>query len=297
MSKFRERAAEVKAAGEAERGNFQPEGVPKRMYQWWLSESVSSKALAIRTGQRRENFCHFWRVVLIWAPLMALATIVFGAIDAAVEKTPRWAGITAAIVLPLAVISTIVTTVGDWSEFLWFLAAMLAIVAGAIGIVALATFLSDKYDWFVPALVFTVAGAAVVGLLWLGVYMMGLAFFGWLLGFAVLFLVGGFLIFKLGERVQAKRALARAKRNAEREAALDAYLNGDGPNPYDTAPSAKREPSAFELRLKAIGAGIGDFLVLLTQVVRVNKWKICPLVDIEPAPRNKIDPDSGWETA
>ena len=35
MSKFRERAAEVKAAGEEARGDFTPNGVPKRMYQWW----------------------------------------------------------------------------------------------------------------------------------------------------------------------------------------------------------------------------------------------------------------------
>ena len=70
MSNFRTKARDIKQAAEAERGNFQPTGAPLRLYNYWLERTNSKRGIAVRLGVSRENFCHFWRVVAIWAPFM-----------------------------------------------------------------------------------------------------------------------------------------------------------------------------------------------------------------------------------
>ena len=49
------------------------------------------------------------------------------------------------------------------------------------------------------------------------------------------------------------------------------------PDEYVYGP--KKEPG----RLKKFFAGLGDFFVLAANVVRVKKWKICPLVEVPRA--------------
>lgn len=50
---LRGKASEVLAEGVAQRGHFTPSGAPLRMYNYWLNNSVSNRALNIRTGVKR----------------------------------------------------------------------------------------------------------------------------------------------------------------------------------------------------------------------------------------------------
>ena len=60
----------ILAKGEAQRGQFDPEpgSAPVRMYQYWAEHAWVHGAIL----PTRENFCHYWRVVLIWGPLWFL---------------------------------------------------------------------------------------------------------------------------------------------------------------------------------------------------------------------------------
>src|SRR4051812_11756485 len=138
MSNLRTRASEIKAAGEAERGNFEPTGAPKRLYQYWLSHSTTSRADKVRTGLQRENFCHFWRVVAIWAPLMFLRR---GVVKAAEN---RFVQIAVAIVLAVTFVYAL-TTLNGWDDFLWILAGALAIVVATTLVVF--TIIGVKKVW------------------------------------------------------------------------------------------------------------------------------------------------------
>ena len=64
---FKDKAREVRDAGAAERGNYSPkaDSLPLRMYQSWANKRPHKVPT-------RENFCHYWRVVAIWAPLWAI---------------------------------------------------------------------------------------------------------------------------------------------------------------------------------------------------------------------------------
>lgn len=60
---LRDKARQLRSEAEASRGIYQP-GADSRsfkIYRWWQRETDSNRS--------KENFCHFYRVVLIWAPL------------------------------------------------------------------------------------------------------------------------------------------------------------------------------------------------------------------------------------
>lgn len=69
MPKWQERTRAVRTQGEIARRDWnpQPGSVHLRMYQWWQERSKQGY------DRPRENFCHYWRVVVIWAPLRWLA--------------------------------------------------------------------------------------------------------------------------------------------------------------------------------------------------------------------------------
>lgn len=66
MSRMKQKADQVLAEGRASRETWTPKlgSTPLRVYRWWRRE----------TGHYiyQENFCHFWRVVLIWAPFLRI---------------------------------------------------------------------------------------------------------------------------------------------------------------------------------------------------------------------------------
>jgi hypothetical protein len=63
MSQLRQRAIRAKEQGNLERRNWNPspDSAHYKVYRWWQRQSDKWTA--------QENFCHYWRVIFIWAPL------------------------------------------------------------------------------------------------------------------------------------------------------------------------------------------------------------------------------------
>lgn len=307
MSNFREKAQAVKAAGEAERGNFTPSGVPKRMYDFWLQNTKSLNGRRVREGRRKENFCHFWRVVAIWAPLMFVTKTV--------ERHERKIIAGVGVLLALGLVYTLLFVSNAWFVGLMVLLGVIGFaiaLAGAFGGGSLALdddderrdkdmFEAKQAKWLAligfPTAIIAYLGVKAVRVIgpwskthpkeakYAGIATAVVAYLGIntliggvsglvagtlvLAGLLVVIALGIWVIAIGSDYVSGRRALA------EQQKAL--YIEQNGPIP-DKKPYV---PSAFEKRLAAIFRGIGDFVVLIGQVVRVNKWKICPTVEID----------------
>jgi hypothetical protein len=70
MSRLRDKVATLRRQGEERRGTYVPavDGAPLRVYQWWHTKTNSDI--------ERDNFCHYWRVVVFWAPLLGVRLTV-----------------------------------------------------------------------------------------------------------------------------------------------------------------------------------------------------------------------------
>lgn len=263
---LRDKAAEIKAAGEAERGNFEPHGAPLRVYNYWLNNSESTKAELIKAGHRRENFCHFWRVVVIWAPLLRviLSLEKFGE-----SKFGK-------VVMGLVVVASIFvlfTTTGALHILLEALGVTLAVSAVVTGLMFLhAQFWNSEWNDTVSVALMYATGAigviALFALLVLGYLDFGFMFFVWLLGGLAAVAGTTFLGYSLAEFISGRRAIANERVRAERYAFLEEHGNFPEDEP--------REPGMVSKFFTALA----DFLILSAQIVRVKKWKICPMVDI-----------------
>lgn len=300
---FRDKAREIREAGEAQRGNFEPSGKPKEMYQYWLNNSDSLDAKALRRGEKRENFCHFWRVVAIWAPLLYLGR----ALQRAASHDTFW-GVFGALGLILVSAGSIVS-----SNF------RLATLVGLGIIVGLAMLLCSC--WAVEILHRRIAEKpsnsglsrkqenVVIGL--------GVPFFpvGVL---AYLFVCGIDALVKAGPVAFATVFIVLMYTIVSVPTFLDfgwtglawlyggslalvlaiglAVMIGIKISTYIEGSRALREQSeqeedhsddhgfVYEAKPKKQGGfwrGVGDFLILLAQVARVNKWKICPIVQVD----------------
>lgn len=311
MNNLRAKAREIKAEGEAERGNFTPSGVPKRLYQWWLANTNSKKGKAIRWGDRKENFCHFWRVVLIWAPFMGLR-------KAAEKALPFIIGVAL-----LAIVAGFVALLVFEPSLLW----QIPVVAVAAVVIILIMFgipvgiewatgpepfenvdmsTGRAYKWmrfFVPTVVVffliakfflkvgpvvgrffegkghLVAGAlAVLGVIGFELalaltsgWVFALQMTGLMVAIAIAGLFVVFLCALLSDYISGLRAKARRRDDA----LLDAFIEKHGRMPTK---AEQRKPPG---RLARFFTGMADFIVLIAQVVRVKKWKICPVVEVE----------------
>jgi MFS family permease len=304
---LRTKAREVKAAGEAERGNFTPTGVPLRAYNWWLDESNSKRASAIRNGARKENFCHFWRVVLFWAPLRKTGygiynvapyvgtLIAIAAIGAFVAGLILSESMLVFVLQLLAVIITVAiafggfiagATIGMGREAakrndmppLKFVVPMFIISLPtaliAYGIAGVVTFWSDNLTQYSKQIMIGLIAAILAGFLAAVGFSSGLATLGLVLAsvaaaiaLCAVVIAGGYF---LADYLSGKRVLAEE----EGRKRLHAYMathNGEFP------PEPESEPG----RVAKFFSGLGDFIILIAQVVRVNKWKICPLVEVD----------------
>lgn len=302
MSNLRSKASEIRARGEAERGNFEPSGVPLRMYNYWLYNSESRSAGSLRNG-KRENFCHYWRVVAIWAPLLYL-------MDNIVFRTST------AIVLGVLALVALVVAAFTYSSVLSFLGilalGMVVAVSGVLGLlsgISLGAFDSDEdrryYDVFLkktalwalligfplglPVLVLVKAGRwflnsdnspeILMGLFILAALAGATALVvseGWLMLLAVVGILGGavisLLVFVLGLSRLADYVSGRRIIRRERFRALEEEQIRKGGKSLES-----KEPG----RVSKFFSGLGDFLIFTFQIARVNKWKICPLVDVD----------------
>jgi len=305
---LREKAREVKAAGEAERGNYTPEGRPLQSYQNYYQ----------KTGKKRpatENFCHFYRVVLLWEPLRKFRNAAATVGESVFASVPVLIGLAAASVLVIVYLGLTFTEFGF--VMLIVTGALYAIAGLIFGIVYAAekyehdNWQADEYgDTFRPQVTAGLRRAVwITGLVsWLpytltqvvnrldesttrflrnalgAVALTAMGLFGllllwtalgWWLPVYILGVAAGIALLiaavvAIGTGVQSLRAYSRTRPERPR---FDVVIK---------EPRAPREPG----RISKFFSGVADFLVLAAQIARVKKWKICPIVTV---PKESID--------
>lgn len=263
MSKFRERTAAIVEQGEAERKSFEPKGAPARVYNYWLSHSDSPKAFAIRNGSRRENFCHWFWVVVFFAPMLSAGRFIDR--NTWVLGIPIFGG-------ALALVGVIIAEFGFLS-FLMGVGVVLLVAAGLVGLFVAIDALSDKFPKAMTVLGLSLVGIAVAGvvglLLWKFLTSTGLVG-GSIL--ALVLVVVAVVIWKfqsIASYIEGRAEISEQKAMERRLAARD-------------EPVTVREPS----RLDKFFKGFGEFVVMVAQFIRVKKWKTCPLIEVNAVPRD-----------
>lgn len=312
MVNFRNKSEQVYAQGALERGEFQPTGAPLKVYQYWHSRT--------KNAPENENFCHFWRVVAFWAPLMWVRSIL-----ARMAQRPlTWLFIFLAYAVGMLVLGATV----DWAIPFFTLAIPMAAVGTSIGGEAAQKYnkVSEiqsgmKYPFWVTALVsiptfylfryfnglsdreqevwanisgITLASALtiLVGFIIVtGAMEIGWVILYYIFGIPLGLVVAFFSFAALGtgiefiiNRIRARNKRKEGERTKSINEQYDAFLRGEGENPF----AIKRHvPGPREQKIINFFKGIGDFLSLAWNIVRVNKWKICPMVKIDSDPTTK----------
>jgi hypothetical protein len=244
---IKDKSEKVLDEGMAKRATFQPpvDSAPLRAYQYWLKSSGREPF--------RENFCHFWRVVVIWAPLHFIGNTVV--IPFFTSRPMRALG------RGIAWVFTKPTKAWKSLDYDTQKKVEKTVAKALIGVL------------IALLLTLLVAMAVSVGI------------FNFLLGLTILVGIGATIVAFVALAEHLTRN-SRAKREAERQRILGL--------PYDEWRVAMglekkpREPKWYDgpvAKVKAFFSAIGDYLVLFGNVVRVNKWKICPLVEIP----NEVD--------
>ena len=133
MSRIKEMTREVVREGEDRRATFTAQGTPLRIYKWWHRHT--------KRQVTKENFCHYCRVVAIWAPLMFIRMLlarIFG---------DRQFWICMALAIAAVLIGTGIAFPGEVGVVLfWIVAACAAIVGFIVGI-ALSDYVKDKSEF------------------------------------------------------------------------------------------------------------------------------------------------------
>ena len=286
---FKSKTERVLAQGRADRANYSPAAgsVPLKMYQFWANERPSKVP-------PRENFCHYWRVVAIWAPLWFLLTKVEKALD---SKTGKWVG---GILFALAVLS--ILSLGAPASFI-----VLGCILGALyviaGVIIGAVSVDDKdeeipskvvYAFTLPALIGVGLGKFVawasskdkteVVLDWI---LKGL--FGLLIAGAAALAVYGFIVYPLGGLTVVGILVGLAALvfvfvlvgTYLKDKYDDSKMMRTKFIEEDTGLGFTREVAVVEpTKFGKFMIAVADFFNLAFQVVRVKKWKICPIVEI-----------------
>lgn len=293
---FRDKARSIREQGAAERGNYSPtqNSIPLRMYQFWAN-------LRPQKVPTRENFCHYWRVVLIWAPLWfvlrlaekfvtskaGLVTVVIAAVivagyllslggTLALQLLAGMAvGIYFAFGLVLGIMAGATRNSSDsfteefgWKPLLYFIVALPAYVLTAILDNAIRKV--SKNTWRSIGRVVG-KGIFVLFLAVAAACLIYMAVTEW-----VFFLMGVGAVAAAAAIIVGLSFLAdflKQKHRASVEARTTYETVDWG---YYETQVAVVEPS----RVAKFFMAIGDFINLVFQVIRVKKWKICPIVEI-----------------
>lgn len=285
MSNLRARAQEIKEAAAEERGNYEPPAVPRRIYDYWTKHSLAEVP-------ERENFCHFWRVVAIWAPLtfVRVQLVRIGSSNTGLGVlvglyvttfvllafTDAWAATVAGLGAPYVIAGVLAgayrVAENDFDRIETALFYFTLPVSGPLFLVgkAIKNFPKRWEEKLKTAmLVFAVAVFVVLVVAWLYVLFVE---YGWLgIGLLLAGIAGAAALIVglvyLTNFIAGRRAI---KRKAESEALFDAIERGE-------RVSFTKPPG----RLSRFFSGLADMLIFVAQVVRVKKWKICPIVRIE----------------
>lgn len=229
---LQEKQAAILAEGKRRRGNFSPApgSAPLRAYNYWAENGG--------TVPKQENFCHFWRVVVIWAPIYWLIFNVVEPIFTNRVSRAVGRGIAWVFETPYKAYTN-KWTLSQRRKFWDRLGITLVSMIGVALLVVVGTlFVMNFGDAWLPTLL-VFGGVATL--------------FAVIIGLA-------YVYDELKTRYDAKRFVARQ----------EAIENGN----FTWA--EPKEPG----RVKKFFRGIGDFFTLIAQIIRVKKWKICPLVQI-----------------
>lgn len=245
---LRSKARAIENQGKAARTDYTPQGKPLDVYKWWVDNGGDPR--------RPENFCHFWRVVVIWAPI---EYILFKFIEATNTKTKI--GLGTSLYATLAVILGVI--------FVWKITIDMIgipIVAGIVVALFYGLTQIPFIDRHGEDIIIIIVGALAVFVIG-AIFVSGLLSFGWwfLLGFVgILAGVGIFALISIAASWGVGLAVEHHREVKKNRVVDSPAIEPKGPG------IAKR-----------FFSGVGDFLVLLAQIVRVKKWKICPIVKIE----------------
>lgn len=227
MSHIGKKTESILEKGKRSRETWSPRlgGAPMRHYVWWREQ----------TGKYRsqENFCHFWRVVLIWAPMLRLRQLTLD--RNAVIWMRRNVGATGLVMAICVLYLTVLFVYGSIAlarEF-WDKIGAWAILLGPLAFVAL---------------IVTLVGCIVA------------------FGYVCMGLRRLHRKFKSSSDCMDKPASPIYPRRAIQPLVKRRQL-----------PQRARVANS---KLKRFCRSTGEYLVLIAQVVRVKKWKICPLVQI-----------------
>jgi hypothetical protein len=283
----REKAREIRAEGEAERGRFEATGAPLRSYEYWLQRSKTRHAIEVRHGLKKENFCHFWRVVAIWSPLMKLGKALNAALDSRAVQVGLGLLLLAAIVFVSIISPTVLEAVLVIGGTFLGIAVVFGVLFGIHQ--ALEKARPGEGDDLMTLGLFAVAGTVAAGLLVWGIVeaflAFGLTLLWWALGIAAGVGVLIAIVLGLGTLAGYFRARKNARLARENEVDPDKWDYEQVAYPEEEEP---KEPGAFRLWLGRTLTSIGDYLILIGQIVRVKKWKICPLVEIDTTPKAEV---------
>lgn len=290
---FKDKAKRTVERGRADRANYIPDrdSAPLRMYQFWAS--VRPKKVPTR-----ENFCHYWRVVVIWAPIWF---VLFKTTNALENKTVR------NLVFLMAALA-VLSLIGFGGPVAWLaFGGILASCYTLVGIIFGAYYADEGYDEKNNgriALAFTLPALVGIGL-YHGIRKFknrkrrvhlseGAKDFVVRALFVLLMLAGGTVIalYAIVDLTAFLMALVLLAAFGLLVFALS-YLASFLKNRRDA--SVKQRTTFVEKeefgyihtvavvkpsRTAKFFIAIGDFLNLAFQVVRVKKWKICPIVEI-----------------
>lgn len=258
---LRQRAKQTYAKGVAERGNFTPSGTPLNMYKYWAKQA--------RHVPERENFCHYWRVVAIWAPLaffrnlglrvlnnpivqiLGVVAIIAGIVYAAANIHAVLIGLLVSLVILVGAVVGVLIGLGiqklirkvwrsKWNDVIMLrvIPSLLVLLALSMLSIVVVSLWSDVGAW--SLLIILLGILAIVG-------------FGALFNITINYLIGR----RIGK---SEKLVCDYERFAGRETESTIRMPG---------------------RMSRFFNGILDILIFVFQVVRVKKWKICPTVDIK----------------
>jgi len=262
---FRGRASEVREKGKANRKNITLKGVPKKVYEYWLHNSESLRASRTLYGSRTENFCHAFWVVVFFAPSLFLFTKAADAVENPFVQIALGA-LAVGVLIAASILSD------------HFFIGLLLVLGGALalaGLIVSIVFVVENYpeSWkpLTGKITFGIFAAVVLAAaIWL-VTLLALEIHWWLLlavvGAALVIGAGWVGAVLLSDYLDGREEYIAEKRQE--------YYDEHGEFP----------PGKEAGKFKKFFLGLGDFLVLAGQFIRVKKWKFCPTVQVDTEAR------------
>jgi MFS family permease len=292
------RTQEVLEAGKAKRGDWQPEkgSWSERRYQYYHKRTGK--------GRENENFCRFWRVATIWATKERwaeraenvsdktygiIAVLVYALIISLFAQSSAWLVSVIIVAVPLAV-AGIISTVellrkrSRWEEPLTDKQRKLAWVFAALAFpvslpIAGLTWVIRRWpsEWN-ETVVNVILGIFSLGVLALFVFFIIDTFHDWTWAAVITIAIVAVIVTAVVAAFAFAAVLISGFREKKKEARQNEYerrLDAGEPVEY----TAIVHP--FSAWLGRLFTNIGDIIIFVAQVVRVKKWKVCPLVQMD----------------